>query len=168
MAWWSNFIFGIVLWLIRQALSLFNPLLADVVMLAWPIYLVWRIGFLGPWSALLIASFLVDVLTFSVWPVYTVATFLSGIIYRQFIEDFLAESSNLGKGLNMFAWLIIWRLIRWLILAIGWRFGLAGFLPLTAGWLSWFSWLGYSALVLIILGLVGWYKSKFKKKFNYA
>ncbi|MBU1039289.1 hypothetical protein KKC17_03665 [Patescibacteria group bacterium] len=168
MSWWFNIIFGIVLWLVRQALATFNPLLADAVLLAWPIYLVWQMGFLKPWTALLVASFLIDVITFSNWPVYTIAAFLSGIIYRQFIEDFLAESSNLGRALNMFAWVISWRLIRWGVMWLGWRLGFDYFLPVSFSWLSWLSWLGYIAGVLIILSIIGWYKVKFKKTFNYV
>ncbi len=168
MSQWRNIILGIFLWLLRQALSVYNPLLADAVMLAWPIYLVWQVGFLGPWFSLLIASWLVDILTFSVWPVYTIATFLSGIIYRQFIEDFLAESSALCKGLNMFAWLLIWRLIRWFILALAWRFNIPGFLPTTFAWSSWLNWLMYSALVLIVLSWLWRLVLKLIKRFKYA
>ena len=83
----GSIIIGLILWLLRQVgVGLFG-LIGDLLMIT-TIWQIRRWHWPGSGGALVVASLAVDVLNFSVWPIYTTTSLLTLLVYIYFIEPF--------------------------------------------------------------------------------
>lgn len=155
MNFFYSLLIGWTLFTLRQLLLPLIGSAADVFLLVPPLFIwLWHDQEMIGWLSLLSAVILIDNLLVRLWPFYTLASLSALLVYYVAVIPYVSANTAPMRFLMLFIWLLLWRFMYIIWLALGW---LAGAEPVSLGW-SFLSaiivLLGWGlALAVVILGL---------------